>query len=273
MTLFQALILGTVQGLTEFLPISSSAHLVFTPFLFGWHIPKDEAFLFNVLVQVATLLGVIAYFRHDLIKIIAATFKGMWIRQPFSDPSARLGWQIMIATLPAGLIGLVLKDYVEKVFDRVAITAIFLIVTGGLLLTSERIGKHYRLVDDLKWKDVLLIGLFQAFAIFPGISRSGATITGGMVRHLDRPSAARFSFLISVPIMLAAGLLASLDLGKNPAVLGRLHIFLPGFLAAAVVGYVSIAWLLGFLARRPLHLFATYCFALGLIILAILLLK
>jgi undecaprenyl-diphosphatase len=269
MTLFQALILGIVQGLTEFLPISSSAHLVLTPFILGWDIPDDEAFIFNVLVQLATLLGVILYFRQDLVKIVAAVLKGLWNRQLISDPYARLGWQIVVATIPAGLIGLVLKEYVEKAFSSVAITAVFLICTGVLLLISERIGKRNRLVENLGWKDSLLIGLFQAISIFPGISRSGSTITGGMARHLERPAAARFSFLMSIPIMLAAGLLASLDLKNNPIMLERLPVYLPGFLAAALVGYLAIAWLLGFLTRRPLYLFSIYCFTLGLTILAI----
>ena len=192
-----------------------------------------------------------------------AVILGLVRRQPFSDPQARLGWLLVLASIPAGLFGLAVKDAIEAAFSSPTATALFLFVTAGLLLVAERVGKRSRELESLTWKDALWIGAFQAAAVFPGISRSGSTIAGGMTRDLQRPAAARFSFLMSVPIMLAAGGLALLDLAEMPAAGENFLVFLPGFLAAAVVGYFSIRWLLGYLTHRPLYIFSIYCVALG----------
>jgi len=263
MTLFQGIVLGIIQGITEFLPISSSAHLVLAPYFFGWHFPVEEAFIFDVLVQMGTLVAVIIYFWRDLFAMAAAMLQGLIRRQPWADPNARLGWLILLATVPAGLFGVLIKDQVEAAFSNPVTTAIELLVTAALLLLAERVGKRTRNVDCLSWIDALWIGAAQAISIFPGISRSGATMAGGMTRHLDRPSAGRFSFLMSVPVMAAAGLLASLDLASIPSGSDFLPVVIVGFLAAAVVGYFSIHWLLRFLSRHPLTVFAVYCAFLG----------
>ena len=269
MTIFQSILLGIAQGLTEFLPISSSAHLVLIPYLLNWDIPISQAFIFDVLVQVATLIGVVAYFWRDLTTIISAVLKGLWQRQPFSNPSARLGWFILLACLPAGVIGLALKDLVEQAFDSPLATAFFLFGTAILLVMAEIWGKRLRNFEQITWLDALWIGFFQVLAIFPGLSRSGATISGGMLRHLDRPPAARFSFLLLVPIMLAAGAVASLDLIQTPNLGSLLPVFIPGFIASAVVGYLAIRWLLGYLARSSLYIFSIYCTVLALITLLV----
>ncbi len=259
MTLIQSIILGFIQGLTEFLPVSSSGHLVIVPYLLGWDIPAGDAFVFDVLVQVATLMGVFAYFWKDLLNIASAFLRGLWRRQPFDAPEARLGWFILLATIPAGLFGLAIKDTVEAAFGNPAATALFLLVTAALLVAAERIGARRRSLEELTWQDALWIGFFQALAIFPGVSRSGATIVGGMTRQLERASAARFSFLISIPVMLAAGLLATMDLFKIPNLGAILPVFIPGFLTAAITGYFAIRWLLGFLIRHSLYGFSIYC--------------
>lgn len=265
MTLFQSILLGIVQGLTEFLPISSSAHLVIVPRLLGWNIPATEAFIFNVLVQVATLVAVIAYFWKDLITILRAVVAGLVKRDPFSEPQARLGWLIVAATIPAGMFGVLIKDQVEAAFSSLLATGLFLLVTAGLLTIAEHLGKRQRDLESLKLVDAIWIGVAQAAAIFPGISRSGATITGGMLRGLERPAAARFSFLMSIPIMLAAGLLAVLDLLEIPNFGQLLPVFIPGFVVAAITGYLSIRWLLKYLTQRPLSVFIYYCLAVGLL--------
>ncbi len=265
MTLLQSLLLGIVQGITEFLPISSSGHLVLVPNLFGWQIPAEDAFVFNVLVQVATLAAVFVYFWADIIGIGGALIRGLRARQPFSDPQARLGWLIVLATIPAGLIGVLLKSVVESAFGSPLATASFLFVTAGLLVIAERIGKRDRAMSQITWQDALWIGFAQALALFPGVSRSGATITGGMARNLDRPSAARFSFLMSIPVMLAAGLFAVLDLIEISGFAERLPVFFAGFAAAAITGYLSIRWLLRFLSQRSLLGFAAYCVLFGII--------
>lgn len=269
MTLLQAIILGVVQGLTEFLPISSSAHLVLVPYVLNWNIPEEPAFIFDVLVQVATLVAVIAYFWKDLVAILRAWLRGLAQRQPFADAASRLGWYTLLATLPAGIIGLALKDLVEQAFASPVAVAFFLLLTAGLLVTAEQAGRRSRSLGALNWKDALWVGLGQALAIFPGVSRSGATIFAGMARDLERPAAARFAFLISIPIMLAAGLVAGLDLLQMDGFAELLPVFIPGFIASAITGYLSIRWLLGYLTRHSLYGFAIYCVAIALLTLGV----
>lgn len=265
MTLLQSIILGVIQGLTEFLPISSSAHLVLTPYLLGWKIPAEEAFVFNVLVQVATLVAVFAYYWEDVRDILKAMLEALRMNKPFSDPQARLGWYILVGTLPAGLIGLAIKNTVEAAFNSPSTTAFFLLVTAILLFIGERAGKKNKTIDQMNWIDALWAGFFQAAAVFPGISRSGSTITGGMLRGLERPAGARFAFLLSLPIMLAAGLLALMDLLGMQNLSSLLPIFIPGFVVAAITGYLSIRWLLGYLVRHSLLIFSIYCAGLAVL--------
>jgi undecaprenyl-diphosphatase len=267
MSILQSIILGIIQGLTEFLPVSSSAHLVLTPYLLGWKIPAEEAFIFDVLVQVASLVAVIAYFWTDLRAIVRAWLKCIVQRKPFSDPQARLGWLLILATIPAGLAGLLVKNLIEKAFASPVATASFLFVTAGILTAAEYFSQQKREIEQLNWKDALWIGLAQAVAIFPGISRSGATISGGMACSLKRPASARFAFLMSIPIMLAAGLLASLDMVKVPGFMSMLPVFIPGLVASAIVSYFAIRWLLKYLTQRSLYIFALYCAILGSVVL------
>lgn len=265
MTLLQSIILGIIQGITEFLPISSSAHLVIAPYLFGWKIPAQDGFIFDVLVQLGTLLAVIIYFRKDLAKIIVAVINGLIHRQPFSDPMSRLGWLLVLATLPAVIAGVLFKNQVEQAFASPLAAALFLLGTALFLVIAELVGKRNRQLDSVTWLDALISGLFQAVSLLPGISRSGSTITGGMIRNLDRPSAARFSFLMSIPVMIGAGALELLDLFKSPNLSSQLPSVIVGFVFAAIVGYLSIRWLLSFIIRRPLYIFAIYCVIISII--------
>ncbi len=267
MTFLQTILLGIIQGLTEFLPISSSGHLVILPHLLGWHLPAQEAFIFDVLVQVATLLAVIVYFWQDLWYIAIAFVGGLIRRAPFAEHEARMGWYLILATIPAGLVGLLIKDQVEAAFANPRAAAGFLLVTALLLVLAEKVGQRNRNMDTFTWLDAFAIGSAQILAIFPGVSRSGSTIVGGMLRDLDRPSAARFSFLMSVPVMLAAGALALKDLLALPHSAQALPPFLAGFAAAAIVGYLAIRWLLGYITRHSFYVFAAYCTALGLLVL------
>jgi undecaprenyl-diphosphatase len=259
MTILQSILLGLVQGLTEFLPISSSGHLVIIPYLLGWDIPAVPAFIFDVLVQVATLVAVIAYFWKDLLGIVKGMLTDLWHRHPFQSQESRLGWLIILACVPAGLLGITIKDVVEAAFGSPLATAFFLFGTAILLFIGEKLGKRQRELEAINWIDAIWIGVFQALAIFPGLSRSGSTISGGMLRNLKRPAAARFSFLMSVPIMLAAGMLAGVDLLKLPNLGHEILVFIPGFITAAIVGYLTIRWLLGYLSRRPVYIFSIYC--------------
>jgi undecaprenyl-diphosphatase len=266
MTIFQSILLGIIQGLTEFLPISCSAHLVLTPYLFNWQIPIQDAFIFDVLVQLGTLLAVILNFWKDLYQVIKAVISGLLQRKPFADPMARLGWFLVLATIPALIAGLFFKDLVEKAFASPLAAGLFLLGTAALLVTAELVGKRNRQLENANWLDALLIGIFQVISLLPGISRSGSTISGGMIRNLDRPAAARFSFLMSVPVFLGAGLLAVLDLFKLPNFSGQLPTLLAGFITAAVVGYLAIRWLLSFLVKRSLYVFAIYSFCVSLLV-------
>jgi undecaprenyl-diphosphatase len=267
MTVVQSILLGIIQGLTEFLPISSSGHLVIVPFLLDWEIPDAQAFVFDVLVQVATLVAVVAFFWKDFYVILRGVLRGLKHRKPFETQPARLGWYILLATLPAGFAGLLLKDVIEQAFSSPMMTGVALLATAAILVIAERVGRRRRILDELTWLDALVIGVFQVLALFPGLSRSGSTIAGGMTRDLDRPSAARFSFMMALPIMLVAGLSALIDLVRLPDLAAMLPIFIPGFISAAVVGYLAIGWLIKFLTRYSLYYFAIYCAVLGLIIL------
>ncbi len=265
MNLFQSILLGIIQGLTEFLPISSSAHLVITPYILGWNIPDQAEFIFDVLVQLGTLFAVIAYFWRELSSIIKSFVLGIWRKQPFAEPQARLGWLLILATIPAILVGMTFKDMVKQAFSSPIATAIFLFFTAVLLVVAEYFGHRFRQIEQLTWWDALIVGFFQALSLFPGISRSGSTITAGLLRGLDRRSAARFSFLLSVPVMIGAGGLAVLDLFQIPGFVAQIPTLIAGFVTAMIVGYLSIRWLLGYLTRHSFYGFALYCLIAALI--------
>jgi undecaprenyl-diphosphatase len=273
LSLFQAFVLGIVQGLTEYLPVSSSAHLVLVPWALGWEFDPDAAFAFDVLVQMGTLVAVIAFFRNDLVHMLRAILQALVHREAIQDPYVRLAGLLVLGTIPAVIAGVALKDIVEAAFGSPLATSGFLLVTAALLFVAERIGKRLRPLESATWKDAVWIGLAQALALFPGISRSGATISAGLVRDLDRPSAARFSFLLSIPVMLGAGLLALGDLAALPSAAAYVPAVLVGFASAAIVGYASIRWLLGFVTRHSLAVFSAYCALVGLLGLGIGLLR
>ncbi len=259
MTLFQSLLLGIIQGLTEFIPVSSTAHLLIAQYLLG--IPADDfAFSFSVLIQLGTLLALIVYFWRDLLALIKAFFA-----RPFSTPENRLAWCVIIASIPALLAGFALRHVVETLFKTPLVEAcIRLFSTAILLSLAEYFGKRLRHIESMNWLDALVVGLFQILAVFPGASRSGSTISGGMLRGLDRPAAARFAFLISIPVMLAAGAYESYSAMKMPGIGSFLPLIAVGFIAAAVVGWLSIRWLLNYLNGHSLYVFAVYCAIVGL---------
>jgi undecaprenyl-diphosphatase len=264
MSIFQAIVLGIVQGLTEFIPLSSSAHLVLVPAVMGWSFSREAAFVFGVLVQMGTLVAVIAYFRRDLVDLIQATLDGIVRMRPFEAPTSRLAWLLVLATLPAIIAGLLLKDLVEQAFSSSTAASAFLLCTAFWLALSERLGRRSRDLAGLSAIDAVWIGLVQALALFPGVSRSGATIGGGLIRDLDRTSAARFSFLMSIPVMLGAGVIALGDLLRLTELRPLIAPVVAGVLTAAVVGYASIRWLLRYLSTHSLRWFIVYCAVIGM---------
>ena len=258
MTIIQAIVLGLVQGLTEFLPISSSGHLVLLPHLLGWALDKEEAFIFFVLVQWGTLLAVIAYFWNDVLEIARAMLMSFKGRKNLSA-EATLGWLILLATLPALAFGLLIKDQVEAAFSSLTATGLFLLGTAVLLTLAELFGSRDKGVEEIGAKEAIVIGFFQVLSLFPGVSRSGATITGGMMSHLRRRAAARFAFLMAVPVMISAGLLAISDLSQMANGSDLLPSLAAGFATSALMGYFAIRWLLNYLSTRSLFPFAIYC--------------
>lgn len=261
MTVFHAILLGIIQGLTEFIPVSSTGHLLIAQNLLG--IPADGAtFSFLVILQLGTLVSLFAFYWKDLLSIVRATFD---FRRP--TPERNLGIYIIVATIPALIAGYLLSDAVEALFTQPMLQASIRLFAAAILLTlAEALTRKNRTLDSMTWVDALVVGLFQIIALFPGASRSGSTISGGMFRGFDRPSAARFAFLMSVPVMLAAGGYEMLDVLELPNLGEFLPLLAIGFITAAIVGWFAIKWLIEYLSKRSLYVFAAYCAIVGTIV-------
>ena len=267
MTLFHAFILGIVQGLTEFIPVSSTAHLLIAENLLGVS-SDDRIFSFSVIIQLGTVFALLIFFWKDIWQITEAFFLGIKHKKPFENLHARLGWLVIIATIPALVAGFFLKDIVQSRFsDPFTQAGIRLLVTAGLLTAVEYINRRERTLESATWLDAVSVGLFQVLAIFPGASRSGSTIAGGMVRGFDRSSAARFAFLMSAPILLAAGAYESINVIDMPGTHAFLPFLVTGFVTAAIVGWLAIKWLLAYISEHSLYTFALYCAVVGVIVL------
>jgi undecaprenyl-diphosphatase len=260
--LLEALILGIVQGATEFLPISSSGHLVLLPAFLGW---DTAPLVFDTTVHLATLLAVVAVFWSDLGKLILAWWRGLRRGQPFQTIESRLAWFVILGTVPAALAGVLLEKTFEVLFDSPQVVGAFLLVTALLLVLAEVFGRRRRELTTMNWLDSLLIGIGQAMAIAPGISRSGTTIAVGMYRGLTREAAARFSFILSIPIIAGAGLSQLFTMVNNGGISAQIPELVVGFLAAGVCGYAAIRLFLAFLRKRPLYVFAAYCVVVGIL--------
>jgi undecaprenyl-diphosphatase len=258
----QAILLGIVQGLTEFIPVSSTGHLLLLRHILGMHQEVQGAFVFDLLIQMGTWVAVVVFYWKDLVSITGDMLNGLR-HQP--APQARLGWLLVIATIPAVIIGWLAKDSMNGIASGLGATGLFLLANAAFLLIAEFFDTRQREAKDLTGLDALWIGGFQALALLPAISRSAATISGAMTRNLRRRQAARFAFLMAVPIMPAAAVVGLLDLGNLPNPGGLLVPLLLGFAASAIVGYFSIRWLLAYLSRKSLYLFAVYCTAAGLL--------
>jgi undecaprenyl-diphosphatase len=267
MSLLHAFLLGIIQGLTEFIPVSSTAHLLIGQVLLD--IPSsDRIFSFQVIIQLGTVFALILFFWKDIWQITKAFILGIWHRKPIENHEAMLGWLVIVASIPALVVGFFLKDLVESMFRDPAYQAGTRLLTSAVILTLVEIfSKHGRNLESATWLDALIVGLFQILALFPGASRSGSTIAGGIVRGFDRPSAARFAFLMSGPIMLAAGAYEMLDVIRMPNLADFLPSLAVGFITAAIVGWLAIRWLLHYLSGHSLYVFSGYCAVIGAIVL------
>lgn len=263
MEIVQAILLALVQGLTEFLPISSSAHLILVPRLLGW---SDQGLAFDVAVHMGTLIAVVWYFRSDLRDITRSWLRSLVTRQP--DTNARLGWAVVFGTIPAGLAGVAFNGFIETSLRSPLVIAATTAGFGILLWLADRLGKRVRDEHTLDWRDVLVIGLAQALALVPGTSRSGITMTAGMLLGLTRSGAARFSFLLSIPIIVLASGLKLLELLTAEAAVDWVVIAV-GLVVAALSAYFCIALFLRFLERTGMAPFAIYRLILAAILIAV----
>jgi undecaprenyl-diphosphatase len=259
MTLIEAIILGIIQGATEFLPVSSSGHSILVPPLLGLGDPGLTAV---IIAHQGTLLAVLIYFWRDVVAIVRGVLRGLAERAPLGNPEARLGWLLVLGCIPAAVIGLLFEDSFERVFSDTRWAAGFLLVTALLLVLGERMVSGRKTISGIGPVDAILIGLFQMFALFPGVSRSGSTIVGGLSRGLGREEAARFSFLLSIPVVAGAGLLSLRGLFSADA--ESLLALLVTFVVSLLVGLGSIHFLMQWLRTRKLYPFAIYCAAFGI---------
>jgi len=263
MELIYSALLGLLQGATEFLPVSSSGHLVLAESFF--HV-EEASLTFDVALHMGTLLAVIIFFRQDLLAMLSAVCR-IKSRSPEDLVNRRLALFLSIATVPAVVAGLLLEDLVETTFRYPGLVSVTLILFGLLLLWSDKKGSQTREFTDLGFKDILIIGFAQALAIIPGVSRSGITMTAGLFRSLDRPAVARFSFLMSTPIILGAGMYNLLKIMGQGLTDGQISFFLTGFTVSAISGYLFILFLMNYIRTRSFAVFAYYRFALAGLIL------
>ncbi|MGW2344626.1 undecaprenyl-diphosphate phosphatase [Streptomyces sp. NPDC001661] len=271
MSWFESFILGLVQGLTEFLPISSSAHLRLTAAFAGWH---DPGAAFTAITQLGTETAVVIYFRKDIARIISAWFRSLTDKTMRGDHDAQMGWLVIVGSIPIGVLGVTFKDQIEGPFRDLRLTATTLIVMGVVLGIADRLaardeagGRHRaarprKELKDLSVKDGLIYGLCQALALIPGVSRSGATISGGLFLGYTRESAARYSFLLAIPAVLASGVFELKDASEGGHVSWGPTVF--ATLIAFGVGYAVIAWLMKFISTRSFMPFVYYRIALGI---------
>lgn len=264
MSLLEAIVLGVVQGLTEFLPVSSTAHLRIVPAFAGW---EDPGAAFTAVTQLGTLAAVLLYFRRDLLEIARAWLAGLRDPARRGAPQARLGWYILVGTIPILVFGVLFSDQIETGARSLSLIGTTLIVLGLVLLAAEKVGTRSRPLETLRWRDGILVGFAQAAALVPGVSRSGATISAGLFLGLERAAAARYSFLLSVPAVVLSGLYELRDVGGDSnATVGATAL---ATVIAFVVGYASIALLLRYLATHTVYVFVAYRIALGVLVLVL----
>jgi undecaprenyl-diphosphatase len=263
MTIIQAIILGLVQGLTEFIPISSTAHLEIVPVLLGWGDPGAAA---SAVIQFGTLLAAIIYFFRDIVRLIAGFFRGLVSRRPLADVDSREAWLVVIGTIPIVILGLLFKKHIESTLRGLWIVTTMVIFVAVLMLIAEAYAKRAQLksFEQMTVADAAAIGIGQCLALIPGSSRSGSTIMTALFRRIERPTAARYSFLLSIPAVGGAGLLELIKERHHLASLGWTSIIV-AIAVAFVSGYASIWFLINYLKRHTTHVFIYYRFALGLV--------
>lgn len=280
MLIIQAIVLGIVQGLTEFIPVSSSAHLIVVPWLLRWTNPALTSLPFDVALHLGTLIAVLWFFAADWIRLLRAGIASVVERKIGDDSNRRLAWLLLIACIPGSVAGILFESKINDWFHppdapiqptAMIVMAVIIAALGTLLLLADRFARHQRTTEQLTFRDAILIGGAQAVAVFPGVSRSGSTITTGLALGLKRDSAARFSFLLSAPIIAGAGAKSLLEvvsgISSGAIVQSDLLLFPIGVIAAAISGYLSIRFLMRYLQQHPTSLFVYYRWGLAILIL------
>lgn len=265
MDFFRAVVLGLIQGLTEFLPISSSAHLAIFPKFFGW---DDPGAAFTAVIQIGTELAVVLYFWRDIVTIAAGWLRGLFSADAREALEWRMGWFVIIGSVPIVVLGVLFQDTIKHEFRRVALIAIALIVFGLILGFAERVGRKDRSIEELTTRHAVLLGLAQSCALFPGVSRSGGTISMGLLLGYDRRAATRYSFLLAIPAVLGAGFYNLKDIPNQPNAYGTGPTIVATVISF-VVGLAVIRWLLNYVSTRSYKPFVIYRIALGALVLAL----
>ena len=271
---FQAIVIGIIQGLTEFLPISSSAHLIVIPPLLGW----NDAFLntaeFDVMLHAGTLLALLIYFWRDVLRLLGAWFSSIRDRSLDGDHDRKLAWLLLISIIPAAILGALFENFFDTTFRAHLLYVPVLLVVGALLLfVAERVARHVRKIWELTWLDALLIGLAQALALFPGISRSGITIAGGLFLGMERPAAARFAFLMGIPVIAGAAIWKLRELSFGSLSSTDTLALVAGMVAAAIAGVLAISFLLRYLQRHNTDIFVAYRIGFAVVVAVLLVMR
>jgi undecaprenyl-diphosphatase len=267
MNYFDAIILGIVEGLTEFLPISSTGHLTIAEKVLGLQVDDPAVTGFTAVIQMGAILAVIVYFARDIASIARTWLLGLFRAEYRGHRDFRMGWYVIVGTIPVGIAGLLLRDVIKNDLRSLWVVAIALIAWSGVMWAAERVARQDRSEKQLNMADAVFIGVMQCFALIPGVSRSGATISAGLFRGLDRVTATRLSFFLSIPALLAAGLFELKDALGGDIGVGETIV---GTVVAFVVAYATIAWLLRFVAHHPITWFVPYRIALGGLLLVLL---
>jgi undecaprenyl-diphosphatase len=255
----QAIIIGIVQGLTEFLPVSSSAHLILLPEILGWDDELINSSEFVVMLHMGTLAALLVYFWRDMLELIAAGWASIRERSLAGDPKRKLAWVLLLTVIPAALLGLLLEDFIDSFFrESLIVIPIMLVIGAGILWLAERLGTRDRDLDQTNLTDAATIGAAQALALFPGISRSGITLAAGLFRGLEREAAARFAFLMGIPIIAGAGIWKARHFATGDVGEVDLTVLAAGVIAAAVAGWLAIGFLLRYLRTHSTGIFIAY---------------
>ena len=270
MGIIEAVLLGVIEGLTEFLPISSTGHLTLAEKLLGHSISSHDITAFTAIIQVGAIAATLIYFRQDIWRIVTGWFSGVFNNKHRQTPQYKLGWGIILGSIPIAIVGLAFKDQIETTLRNMWIVAIALILWSAVMFLADRVGRQNRQERNVTWRDTLIIGMAQCLALIPGVSRSGATISTGLLRGLDRVTATRLSFFLAIPALLAAAALQAVsEFGNISRGVGWTATLI-GTITTFIVAYFAIAWLLKFIAKHDYSVFIVYRLALGLIIIVLL---